>query len=73
MRYLLSLFFFIPTSSLWAISIAGIIEASFIQTHYDEVWLNSWQNSGVGLTRFDKESDQLELTQALLEFDFDLA
>lgn len=54
-------------------SLHGFAQASWIDIDDDSTWLQSWLRGGTGLTRFDAEEDQLQLNQAVVEGQYDLA
>lgn len=59
------------SSNAGEIELKGLIEASYVKADYDQLWLNSWMEEGVGILRFN-EDDKFMVTQAALELSADL-
>ncbi|MFT5298387.1 MAG: hypothetical protein ACI9YH_004435, partial [Colwellia sp.] len=52
-RSLYALLFFLSMSlSAADISVKGLIEGGYVKADYDQPWLNSWMDEGVGILRF---------------------
>ncbi|WP_438864645.1 hypothetical protein [Neptunicella sp.] len=56
----------LSTSQAQSIQINGLIEAGYVDAQYDNSWLKSWMEGGVGVLRFNQD-DQFVLSQAVLD------
>ena len=54
------------SSNAREIEIKGLIEAGYVKADYDQPWLNSWMEEGVGILRFN-DDDKFMLTQGVIE------
>lgn len=71
-KSLYAVLFFLSTSILAAdISVKGLIEGGYVKAEYDQPWLKSWMDEGVGILRFN-DDDTFMLTQVALEMSGEL-
>ena len=65
------LFFLSMSLSAADLSVKGLIEGGYVKADYDQPWLKSWMDEGVGILRFN-DDDTFMLTQGALEVSGDL-
>ena len=71
-KSLYAVLFFLSTSILAAdISVKGLVEGGYVKAEYDQPWLKSWMDEGVGILRFN-DDDTFTLTQVALEMSGEL-
>jgi hypothetical protein len=68
----LVILFFLSTPLFAAdISVKGLVEGGYVKAKYDQPWLKSWMDNGVGILRFNGD-DTFMLTQGAIEVSGDL-
>jgi len=69
---LYAVLFFLSSSILAAdISVKGLVEGGYVKAEYNQPWLKSWMNEGVGILRYN-DDDTFTLTQVALEMSGEL-
>ena len=54
------------------LNVQGLIQGGIIESSKNQPWTPSWLEEGTGLARFDNDNEDAQLTQGILDSQFDL-